>query len=60
MSGEQIDAILQSTKRSMEIEGFTIGKELEETGRKILAGEIKREDYIESVKQKAWRYAHEI
>ena len=44
----------------MEIEGFTIDEELEETGRRILAGEIKREDYIESVKQKAWRYAHEV
>ena len=60
MNSNQIETILQSTKRSMEIEGFTIDKELEETGRKILAGEIKREDYIESVKQKAWRYAHEV
>ena len=60
MSSDQIETILQSTKRSMEIEGFTIGRELEETGRKVLAGEIKREDYIESVKQKARRYAHEV
>ena len=59
MSAQQIEKILQNTKRSMEIEGFKISKELEETGRKILAGEIRREDYIESVKEKAWKYANE-
>lgn len=60
MRTEQIEKILQNTKRSMEIEGFTIDNVLEETGRKVLAGEIRREDYIASVKEKARTYAYEV
>lgn len=60
MSDERIEKILKNTKFSMEMEGFTIDKELEDVGRKILTGEIKRKDYIESVKQKYQRYAHEV
>jgi len=60
MSDAQVERILRNTKFTMEMEGFTIDKELEDIGRKILTGEINRKDYIESIKQKARRYAHEV
>ena len=60
MSDKKLERILKSAKTSMEIEGFVIDKELEETGRKILKGEIKIKDYIEQVKREAARYAHEV
>jgi len=44
----------------MEMEGFAIDKEQEDVGRKILTGEIKLADYIESVKREARKYAHEV
>jgi len=55
MTEQQIDRILKNAKTSMEIEGFTIDHELEETGRKILKGEISVQHYIEQVKQEAVR-----
>ena len=49
--------ILDNAKRSMEFEGFTIDKELEETGRKILTGETSIVEYINQCKKKAARLA---
>ena len=60
MSNTQVERILKNTKFTMEMEGFHIDKEQEDVGRKILTGEIKLADYIESVKQEARRYAHEV
>ncbi|MDR1565062.1 MAG: hypothetical protein LBS74_08910 [Oscillospiraceae bacterium] len=60
MSNEKIEKILKNTKFSMEMEGFTIDTEQEETGRKLLTGELDLKAYIEAVKQRAWRYAHEV
>ena len=60
MSENKLEHILKNAKTSMEIEGFIIDKELEETGRKILKGEINIKDYIEQVKREAMRYAHEV
>ena len=60
MNTAKIDKILRSTKRSMEIEGFVIDSELEETGRKILTGELNIKDYIAQVKLEAMRYAYEV
>jgi len=60
MSEERIERILKNTKFSMEMEGFTIDKPLEDVGRKILTGELELADYIESVKQKYQRYSHEV
>ena len=41
----------------MEVEGFTIDQDLEETGRKILKGEIDINEYINQCKQNAVRMA---
>lgn len=60
MSNEQIEKILKSAKKSMEIEGFQISRELEDTGRKLLIGELSMDDYIASCKEKAQGYAHEV
>jgi len=60
MSDERIERILKNTKFTMEMEGFTIDKELEDVGRKILTGEVKRSDFIESIKEKYRGYAHEV
>ena len=60
MSDERIERILKNTKFTMEMEGFTIDKELEDVGRKILTGKMKRTDFIESIKEKYRDYAHEI
>ena len=46
MDEQKIEKILRNAKTSMEVEGFTIDRELEETGRKILAGEINVSEYI--------------
>ena len=53
MSEQKLERILKNAKTSMEIEGFIIDKELEETGRKILTGELNIDDYIEQVKREA-------
>ena len=60
MSEEHIERILKNTKFTMEMEGFTIDKEQEDIGRRILTGDLNLADYIESVKQKYQRYAHEV
>jgi len=60
MSSAQVERILKNTKFTMEMEGFAIDKEQEDIGRKILTGEIKLADYVESVKQEARKYAHEV
>lgn len=60
MTAKHIERILRNAKTSMEVEGFTIDRELEETGRKILTGEIALQDYIEQVKREAVRLAHEV
>jgi hypothetical protein len=54
---DEIEIILKNAKMSMETEGFTISRELEETGRKILSGEITIHEYIDQCKQKAMRVA---
>jgi hypothetical protein len=46
MDDQKIEKILKNTKTSMEIEGFVIDPDLEETGRKILTGELCIEVYI--------------
>ena len=53
----KIEKILKSVKVSMEVEGFTIDQDLEETGRKILKGEIDISEYINQCKQNAARIA---
>ena len=53
MSEKNIEKILRNAKTSMEIEGFVISRELEETGRKILRGEVSINDYINQCVQKA-------
>ena len=60
MIDERIERILKNTRFTMEMEGFTIDKELEDIGRKILTGEVKRTDFIESVKEKYRDNAHEV
>ena len=61
MDENKIAKILSNAKASMEIEGFTIDGELEETGRKILIGEISIVEFIEQCIQKAARLkANEI
>ena len=60
MSEERIERILKNTKFTMEMEGFTIDKEQEDVGRILLTGELELADYIESIKQKYQRYAHEV
>ena len=47
MDENKIAKILSNAKASMEIEGFKIDGELEETGRKILIGEISIVEFIE-------------
>jgi|GEM_PF-1561682 len=64
MDEKRIDYILRNAKRSMEIEGFVIDKELEEVGRKIVTGELNVNDYVANYiaqyKQKAAVQAHEV
>ena len=61
MNEQKIERILNNAKRSMEIEGFVIDKELEDEVRNILLGEVDIKDYIEQVKLDAMRYAaHEV
>ncbi|WP_338100101.1 hypothetical protein [Methanolapillus africanus] len=60
MDENEISQILSNSKKIMEIEGFTISKELEAQGRKILTGELDINDYVNSCKQKAKGYASEI
>jgi len=44
----------------MEMEGFTIDDEQEDTVRKIVGGELDTDVYFASVHEKAMRYAHEV
>ena len=60
MSDVQVERILKNTKFSMEMEGFVIDEEQEEIGRKLLTGELKLLDYIESIKQEARSYSREV
>ena len=60
MSEERIDRILKNTKFTMEMEGFTIDNEQETVGLKLLTGELRLADYIESVKQEARRFSREV
>ena len=60
MSDARVERILKNTKFTMEMEGFEIDKEQEDVGRKLLTGELKLEDYIESVKREARKFAHEV
>lgn len=57
MDENRTNYILRNAKMSMEVEGFVIDSELEEIGRKILAGDIDVRDYIEQIKQEAMEYA---
>jgi len=57
MSEKKINKLIGNAKKSMEVEGFNIPKELEEAGRKILMGEIKLSDFINTCKEKARGYA---
>jgi hypothetical protein len=59
MSDAQVEKVLANTRFTMEMEGFTVDMELEDNIRKILTGELRLEDYIESVKQEARRFANE-
>jgi len=60
MSNLRVERILRNTKFSMEMEGFTSDSEQENKVRKILNGELSLEDYIESINQKARKYAYEV
>ena len=60
MSNDQIEKVLKGAKRSMEIEGFTIDGQQEETVRKILKGELDKETYFASIREKARSYAYEV
>ena len=60
MSDERIERILKNTKFTMEMEGFTIDKEQEDTVRKILKCELDKDVYFASIHEKAMRYAHEV
>jgi hypothetical protein len=44
----------------MEMEGFTIDKEQEDSVRKILTGELDKDAYFAAIREKAVRYAHEV
>ena len=46
LTEKEINSMLLSAKKSMEIEGFEIDSELVEQGRKVLMGEIKAKDLI--------------
>jgi hypothetical protein len=46
VSEQDIQKILNNAKTSMEIEGFEIDHELEETGRMILSGELNVDVYV--------------
>lgn len=59
MDEKQIERILANTKRSMEVEDFEISSELENIGRKLLTGELKMEDYLETWREKARSFAYE-
>ena len=60
MSDTQVERILKNTRFTMEMEGFAIDREQENSVRKILTGELRLEDYLESINQKAQKYAHEV
>jgi len=60
MSNAQIERILKNTKFTMEMEGFTIDKEQEDTVRKILIGELDKDVYFASLREKARSYAYEV
>ena len=60
MSDAQVERILKNTRFTMEMEGFTIDEEQEEVGRKLLTGELKLTDYVESVIREAMSYSHAV
>jgi hypothetical protein len=60
MGNEQIEKLLKSTKVSMEIEGFRISRELEDKGRKLLAGELGMGEYLNDCRRKAQGFSHEV
>jgi hypothetical protein len=60
MSDVAIERILKNTKFTMEMEGFAIDQEQEDIGRRILNGELRLADYIESVKQEARRFTVDL
>ena len=60
MNDVAIERILKNTKFTMEMEGFAIDKEQEDIGRRILKGELRLTDYIESVKQEARRFTVDL
>ncbi len=60
LTDEKIERILGNTKFSMEMEGFTIDEEQEKTVRKILKGELDKDIYFTSLRNKAHKYANEI
>ena len=60
MNDVAIERILKNTKFTMEMEGFAIDQEQEDIGRRILNGELRLADYIESVKQEARRFTVDL
>ena len=60
MSDAQVERILKNMKFSMEMEGFMIDREQEDTVRKILKGELDKDVYFASLREKARNYAHEV
>ena len=60
MSDVAIERILKNTKFTMEMEGFAIDQEQEDIGRRILNGELRLADYIESVKQESRRFSVDL
>jgi len=60
MSNAKVERILKNTRFTMEMEGFLIDNEQEDVGRRILIGEVALTDYIESIKQEARRFSHEV
>jgi hypothetical protein len=60
MSDIQVERILKNTRFTMEMEGFALDIDQENRVRKILNGELKLEEYLESINQKAQKYAHEV
>jgi len=60
MEENKINKILKNSIFSMQMEGFTIDSEQKETVRKILNGELDKEIYFSSVREKAMRYANEV
>ncbi|WP_242303279.1 antitoxin VbhA family protein [Bacillus cereus group sp. BfR-BA-01495] len=52
MKKRQIDAALQSTKHSLETDGFQVTKEQEELVKKQLQSELTEEQFLEEVRKR--------